>query len=255
METQDLLLTNRYLQDLNPLIAGWQECDPGHRFGPHIRRYTLLHYVEAGSGALYSRGGVWPVSAGQMFVILPGEVTTYVADMNTPWHYRWVGFDGRLAQRFAQLPPVVDVDGRLFQILFHPDKSYVNQEYIIAGGLFRLYGELFPSEDRVNDHVKKVENYIRGGYMHHITVEAVAKSLNLDRRYLSRLFKQKTGSTVQEYLIRVRMEEADRCLCSGHSVQETAALCGYTDVANFSRMFKKHFGHSPAFHEKNDSKR
>ena len=248
MKPQHLMLTNRYFQDLNPFVAGWQHCDPGHRFGPYIRRYTLLHYVISGKGTFYARGQVLPVKAGQVFVILPGEVTTYEADRDDPWHYCWVGFDGRLSKRFAELPPVVEAQQEDFAELLDV-KDYVNRECAVAACLFRLYGKLFSPEDRGNDHVKKVENHIQSGYMQNITVESIARELNLDRRYLSRLFKQKTGQTLQEYLIRVRMEEADRCLRSGHSVQATAALCGYADPANFSRMFKKYYGHSP-IHQK-----
>ena len=90
-----------------------------------------------------------------------------------------------------------------------------------------------------------VKNFIRTGYMDDLTVAGIAASLNLDRRYLSRLFKTHTGKTVQQYLICVRMEEARRYLSQGRSVQDTATLCGYEDVSNFSKMYKKHFGISP----------
>ena len=82
--------------------------------------------------------------------------------------------------------------------------------------------------------------------MNEIRVEQIAENLNLDRRYLSRLFKQKMGQTIQEYLIIVRMDEAKRYLAEGRSVSETATLCGYTDTCNFSKMFKRVCGISPA---------
>lgn len=88
MAEKNLFLTNRNLQDLNPLVAGEEYCAPGHSFGPAIRRYTLIHYVVSGRGSLYARGGKYPVEAGQAFLILPGEVTTYTADWEQPWHYR-----------------------------------------------------------------------------------------------------------------------------------------------------------------------
>lgn len=244
-----MLLTNRYLQELNPVIAGEQACEPGHRFGPHIRSYTLMHYVLSGKGTLYTEDGDYPVEAGQVFLILPGQVTTYEADMLDPWHYMWVGFDGSLSQRFSQLPPVFSLEKELFTDLFPPETVQL-PEYAMAGGLFRLYAHLFCAEDQENPHVQKVKNLIRTGYMEDITVERIAGQLNLDRRYLSRLFKAHTQCTVQEYLIRVRLEEADRCLRQGYSVQDSARLCGYTDVANFSRMYKKHYGLSPKNRQK-----
>ena len=62
---------------------------------------------------------------------------------------------------------------------------------------------------------------------------------------MSRLFKEKTGQTVQEYLISVRLDAAKKQLERGASVGEAALLCGYDDVCNFSKMFKRLSGISP----------
>lgn len=245
MQHRKLLLTNRHLQDLNPIVVGDQQCVPGYKFGPFIRGYTLIHYVRAGRGRFYARGQEFEVTAGQVFLILPGEVTTYEADKNDPWHYCWVGFDGSMTRRFGELPPVFALNEELFSNIFPPENYAGRPEYWVAGGLHRLYGVLFPEVRTGNIHVQRVENLIRTAYMEQITVDGIAKALNLDRRYLSRIFKNHTGKTVQQYLIGVRMDEAARCLERGHSVQDTAKLCGYEDVSNFSKMYKKHFGKSP----------
>lgn len=242
----NLLLTNRNFQDLNPLIAGEEDCAPGHSFGPAVRQYTLIHYVLRGKGVLYARDGSHPVQAGQAFVILPGEVTTYTADAQDPWHYRWIGFDGVLSSRFAQLPPVVTMPemlfGRMESLFTHPAMA----EYVLAGGLFELYAHLFTDTQSGSPHVRRVENYIRSNYMHPIRVEQIAAELNLDRRYLSRIFKEQIGCSIQEHLIRTRLEESQRLLLHGCSVKEAARLVGYDDVSNFSKIFKNRVGRSPA---------
>ena len=81
--------------------------------------------------------------------------------------------------------------------------------------------------------------------MQEISVDKISKLLGLDRRYLVRLFKEKTGQTIQDYIISVRMDEACRQLSLGRSIGEAANLCGYHDACNFSKMFKKHYGVSP----------
>jgi len=93
--------------------------------------------------------------------------------------------------------------------------------------------------------VRRVKNYIQAMYMQQVRVERIAQIMNLDRRYLSRLFKEKTGESIQEYLISVRMEAAQKHLKNGASVAEAAQLCGYDDVCNFSKMFKRLMGVSP----------
>ena len=243
MDAKKWLLTDRHLLDLNPLIAGQEICAAGKSFGPHVRSYTLLHYVRSGRGILYARGQAYPVTAGQMFVILPGEVTTYTADQDDPWHYCWVGFNGQLAEHFRTLLPVLDVPEALFLSVFPQSQS--NPEMQIAGGLFKLWAALFTPEKQSHSHVNKVENLILQAYMQPLQVSDIAKQLHLDRRYLTRIFREQTGLSIQQRLIQVRLAAADRHLAQGYSVQDTARLCGYEDSSNFSRLYKKHRGHSP----------
>lgn len=245
MASRDLLLTDRKLQDLNPLIAGEESCAPGHSFGPAVRKYTLIHYVLQGKGVLYARGGVHPVHVGQAFIILPDEVTTYTADSTDPWHYRWIGFDGALSSRFSELPPVLTLPKMLFGRMMHLSSVSSTAEYLLAGELFSLYAHLFTDVQIGSPHVSRVENYIRSNYMHPIRVERIATELSLDRRYLSRIFKENMGCSIQEYLIRIRLEEAERLLLRGCSVNEAARLSGYEDVSNFSKMFKRRTGRTP----------
>lgn len=242
----NLLLTNRGLRDLNPVDAGYERCKPGKSFGPHVRKYTLIHYVISGKGTFYARGKAYPVSAGQAFLILPDEVTTYTADVNDPWHYCWIGFDGHLSVAFSRLEAVLDLPGELFAQLIRSVPGVGTPEYRMAAMLFGLYDHLLGDGGTENQHVSRVETYIRSNYMLPLRVEEIAERLNLNRRYLGRLFKEHTGHTIQEFLIEVRMEAASMHLRRGCSVAEAARLCGYEDVSNFSKMFKRRYGIPPA---------
>lgn len=239
------ILINRQFKDLNPLICGEEACKPQKSFGPAIRKYTLIHYVRQGKGVLHKGGREYPVHAGEIFIILPDEVTTYIADRDDPWVYQWIGFDGILSEKFSSLPPVIAVSADHW---FELDKIFDNSsmlEYSLAGHLFVLLSELLAGGKQRNHYVRQVRDYIKTSYMREIYVEQIAGNLNLDRRYLSRVFKEKTGQTIQEYLISVRMEEARKLLAEGHGVAETALLCGYPDACNFSKMFKRIYGMSP----------
>lgn len=249
MQANNILLTNRHLQDLNPLLAGSHECDPGSGTQPTIRKHVLIHYVFRGKGTLFIGGSAYPVSAGQAFLIPQGELANYRADSADPWYYCWIGFDGALAPRFAQLPPVFSLPEEVFRRMLRVTDAPSVTEYRLAGELFRLYALLFAKPTAHNPHVRQVENYIRASYMHPIRVEHIARQLNLDRRYLSRLFKEKTGMSMQQYLLNVRMDEANTYLRQGYSVKECAHMVGYEDVSNFSKLYKKHFGKSPAHHK------
>lgn len=246
MARSDIILVNRHLRDLNPLTAGSENHEPTQRFGPAVRKYTLLHYVISGRGTFLARGGTHHVGPGQAFLILPGEETTYFADPEDPWYYQWLGFDGELAGDFAQLPPVFSVPEDAIKRVFRQGDGSALQEYRMASALFLLYCELFSQRNHSNDHVRRVQNYIQTSYDQKMTVERIADQIGLDRRYLSSLFKKKTGYTIQEFIVKVRLEESLRFLKQGYSVQEAAQLSGYEDISNYSKMFKKKYGQSPA---------
>ena len=241
----DILFKNRHLTDLNPLIAGEQDCESGHKFGPAVRDYTLIHYVLKGKGVLYARGEVFPVLPGQAFMILPGEITVYEADREDPWHYQWIGFDGIVSQAFHTLPPVFSVTGDIFPDMIHRAQNTSAPEYILSGMLFLLLENVCSQPSPNSMHIDKLKSFIDANYMQPLRVEDLARQLSLDRRYLSRRFKQQTGLTLQEYIIQVRLQKGAQYLQQGYSVGDAAKMCGYDSCANFSRMFRRRYGKSP----------
>ncbi len=243
------ILVNRNLKDLNPLFVGTEHCLPGKSFGPTVRKYALIHCILEGKGKIYKQEGTYLAQAGEAFLILPGEVVTYEADHDDPWVYQWVGFDGELAERFRELPTVIPLSSSYTQAMLDSLGSDL-REYRIAALLFEMSAALFGEKKAEHDYVRRVQDYIRAVYMQDLHVEDIAESMNLNRRYLSRFFKKKTGMTVQEYLIHTRMEEAKRLLLQGKSVSEAAMLCGYQDPFHFSKMFKHYFGVSPGLWKK-----
>ncbi|MBE6633966.1 MAG: AraC family transcriptional regulator [Ruminococcaceae bacterium] len=247
MKNQEIFLTNLHLRDLNPILIGRESCLPNHNYGPAVRNYTLLHYVESGKGYFYCGGECHAVSGGEVFCILPGEVIRYSADGQEPWSYRWIGFDGGLSEHFRALPPVFRVSESAARCFWFDDCQGSAPEYRVVAKLFRLYGELFGGgATEPSNYVQRVKDYVEAAYMLPLRVEEIAQRMHLNRRYLSRLFREKTGQTVQEYILSVRMAEARRYLLQGLSVAETAERCGYSDGFLFSKMFKRRMGISPA---------
>ena len=116
----------------------------------------------------------------------------------------------------------------------------------LTGLLFKLYATLFAPKEK-NDLVSKVIGYINARYMYSISINEIASFLGVNRKYLARIFKERTGSTMQKHLIKKRMTEAKKLLKSGHRVEETAFMVGYGDSFTFSKAFKKYCGSSPQY--------
>ena len=235
-------LENKHFKDFSPQDFGYQDCGPLHSFGPAIRNYYLIHYIEKGTGTFKNEHGEYKLKAGDAFLIRPGEVTVYTADAKNPWSYIWIGFTGDMASGFDDIPDTFRPDGSIFT----ETKTYPVPliEERLASSLFRLYCNLFEKSSSP-DYVNKVIGFINSRYMEEIRIEEIAGSLNLNRKYLSRIFKAKTGTTMQEYLINKRLTEARNLLEKGYNVGEAATLCGYPDTFAFSKAFKTRFGESP----------
>ncbi len=100
-------------------------------------------------------------------------------------------------------------------------------------------------------YVKNVINYIQLKYSEPIKIDNIAMALGLNRSYLTRLFKEATGYSLQEYLLTYRMKMAVKLLADESiSVNQVAANVGYNDTFTFSKAFKRHFGKSPSDYRK-----
>lgn len=86
----------------------------------------------------------------------------------------------------------------------------------------------------------------------YITIEGIARSMYMNRKYLSEAFRQKTGELLIEYITKVKMKRAARLLgLGGRKTYEIALLLGFRDAEYFSRLFKKHMGVSPSEYRSN----
>jgi len=239
-------LINKKFSDINPRNYGRESCVSGYNPGRTVREYCLIHYVTDGCGILESPYGKWKVEKNQLFVIKAGEPNYYYADEKNPWSYTWIGFDGGLQKYFKNSDKVVfDYTGNAFKEMEAVEKNKNMREEYLASKVMSLLCELFKGEDEDRDIVRMTADYIDVRFMKDVTVEEIAKTIGYNRRYLSRIFKETTDKSIQEYLIYKRIEFAKKLLKEGYRVNEVSQMCGYRDISNFSRMFKKNTGITP----------
>ncbi len=237
--------SSRGYKDLSPVNCGYEVCEPFHT-GTGYRNYHMIHYIEGGSGTLYSESGTFKVSKGQIFIVKADEAARYVADALDPWTYVWIGFDGALADMLYDLPsPIAETPYTAFSMIRALEDRTDTREEMAAAALFMIFAYLFSGKASHPNYVRRAVDTVNSLYMTPLSVAGIADTLGLDRRYLSRIFKAEMGVSIQEYIINVRMEQAKRLLFDGYNVKDTSELVGYQDQFNFSKMFKKHFGCSP----------
>ena len=246
MKNYEAILENKQFADFNPLTFGYSSCFPNHVLDISERHYCLIHYIISGKGTLKIYGKTHEVSKNQIFIIPKNVANYYQADGKDPWSYMWIGFTGNLAKQFTQLPPVMDFHSNIFFNMATVMELTSMREEFLAGKLFDLYRFLFSDETTAN-YASAIQNFIDTNYMSpEISIEKIAHTLNLNRSYLTRCFKQEMNMSIQEYLISTRVSFAISLLKKGASVQETARQVGYLDPFNFSKMFKRKTGFSPS---------
>lgn len=79
-----------------------------------------------------------------------------------------------------------------------------------------------------------------------LSVEQLSDRFGYSTAHFIRLFKSGMHTTPHRYITVLRMTAAGRCLTEGRTVTETAALCGYSDIKTFSRVFKNTYGIPPS---------
>lgn len=98
--------------------------------------------------------------------------------------------------------------------------------------------------------VEKVIQYMTDNFHQRMTLKELASLVNISPSYLSSIFREITGDSPVNYLLKIRMLRAKNFLLEGISVSDTALRSGFSDVHYFSKYFKKHEGLYPTQYRK-----
>ena len=97
------------------------------------------------------------------------------------------------------------------------------------------------------EYITKVVSFMNENYSKDLSISDIARSVNLNPRYLGSLFKNATGKTLIEYLNEIRIKKAKELLSQTNmSIKTISESVGYNDVHTFIRNFKKLFNITPS---------
>ncbi|MBW7456554.1 AraC family transcriptional regulator [Paenibacillus sepulcri] len=260
--------------ELSVLFAGEGKPFPNHQIGPSVHNYYLVHTVLSGRGVFEIDGLRYECSRGDTFFIFPDVLFSYTADAQEPWSYRWVAFKGHMAESLlltmgiTPLNPVIHSDNlRPLRELYRRMKDtletapYPELADLEASGLLRILlkeygvcnaGKLaFNSLTIVPDierQIKQAVRWLSFQYAQQISIEDLSRKLGYHRTHLSKMFKQVTGVSPMQFLLKVRMERARELLLGQHhlSIDQIASSVGYLDALYFSKQFRKTYGLAPS---------
>lgn len=97
----------------------------------------------------------------------------------------------------------------------------------------------------------QIAKYIDLHYMEDVTIEQLVQQFYISPYHLSHMFRQKTGYSLKQYILRRRIGEAQiRLVSTQDSVQTISEAVGFEDASYFSRIFSKYIGQTPTEYRK-----
>lgn len=255
-------------------FCGYEQCEPGHFYGPASRPNYILHFVLKGKGTYQVGGRSYPIQAGQGFLIEPKTMTSYWADCEDPWTYLWIGFGGTGAKSLLE-----DIGLNSCQLIFHSRRGEqlkgiiwemlsrrgndLGDLYALQAGLYQFFSvlvkdlqvEIQEVQGPENEYVQKALIYIQNHYSQGIGVDQIAADLNISRSYLYTVFKKTLDLSPKEFLMKFQLSQAREQLSLTDLTAEAIAYsCGYRSSLAFSRAFKKETGMTPLQYRENARK-
>lgn len=102
-----------------------------------------------------------------------------------------------------------------------------------------------------NPNVAVMLAYIEDQSQNNLTVEEIAAAACLSPGYAGRIFKDQTGLSMMDYVLKVRIEKSRKLLLNPHyQIQVIAEAVGYLDAGYFTKVFKKFEGITPTQYRK-----
>lgn len=115
----------------------------------------------------------------------------------------------------------------------------------------RLFTPAGKNFDKRVESIKTALTYMKDHYHEKIYLSELAGLVNLNEQYFCRLFKKAIGCSPITYLNEYRVKQAKRLLeKTDLSVTEVCLECGYSNLGNFLREFRRYTGNTPLQYRK-----
>lgn len=218
--------------------------------------------VQAGGGEFEGRrrGGVEAVRAGDLLWITPGQWHRYRPAARGGWTEIWVELDGPVLGRLTEAGLLPAQGGvrrgldaqalgaailRLHAGLDAGDAAAQAADAIRLLGLLR--GREAGEDAPLVRAVRRAERLLAERIEEPPAMPALARELGVGYAGFRREFKRRTGVAPRQYLLRLRLERAQRLLGSTPAkLEEIAERLGFSSAFHLSAAFKARFGIAPA---------
>lgn len=250
----------------------------------HDHDYTEFSYILSGKGKYLIEGTEYDVESGDIVICNPGVMHTHiVVNPKEPTIEFIAGFTDfqfkNMAPNSIELQnggyivhmsseAKQEISMHCYAMIAEKESNQVGRYFMFKTHLMQMLllvvreilevekesqkGCNFESYNK-SYAVNRIINYLNENYENKISLEQIAHNIYLSPVYISKIFKEETGESPINYLIKIRLEKAKDILLNSDSgsIKSIANQVGYDDVYHFSKLFKKYYGYSPLYYKKN----
>ena len=246
-----------------------------YRYGMHAHQFYEINIITAGEGEHRVEDAALPVRAGDVFVLPPEIRHCYVGRERIDVYHVLLspGFLQKYRDELSALPgfsalfdiepflreaagkrynlhlsaaQLQEVQGQLQEIALAQQQGlYVHQTLLTLPFVSRLCLwfkerlEAHPSTGTRAAELLAILEHVQANLEEKLTLEQLAAFANMSRATLSRLFRAELHCSPMAYVMRCRVEKAQRLLAQGkYSKSEIAQLCGFYDSAHMNRNLR-----------------
>lgn len=233
-------------------------CNKNHYTEGSDLALVYIIYTVSGCADLSFRDNKYKLNQGSMVIINCDDYHHYINNYDTPWHFFKIAIEGTSLKVFDFLINgsrlrIFDMSYNIFINLFNKLKVNLNENQPLSVVSNSLEITKFLSMCAENLKYEKKENavetamkYMNERYKQSITLDELAKSVNISKYHLIRMFKSHLGITPYRYLNRLRISKAQQLLIlTDKSIGQIAYEVGISDESSFIKQFKDNVGCTP----------